>query len=274
LSTFERHLLQSLKFSNARILASLSDLRLVSYDIGDHILQKGHSVRSWQFVISGYVAASLQLDNGKRLPINLHARNTWFGEQALLSNQPSLHDYTCLSSVELLVMGKNCFDKALLEEPDFVNFLARHLARESLKNTEMLTLMRMSSPPLRIVMGLAQFAEAQFNNRHLPHLSHQPESAQTVDIAIGQNRIAELCGVSRTLFSQYVQYLARDGWLKLRYGGIELQSTDTWCIFARHQREQQRVSGSPTIAELLNAMAAAHEELGPGRFPNLINKLR
>lgn len=274
MSTFAHQLLQCLQFSNARILASLSDLTLVSHDTGDVILQKGHSVRCWPFVISGYVAASLQLDNGKRLPINLYSRNNWFGEQALLSNQPSLHDYTCLSPVELLIMGKNCFNKALLEEPNFVRFLARHLARESLKNSEMLTLMRMSSPPLRIVMGLAQFAEAQSNNRHLSDFSHQPESAQTLDIAIGQNRIAELCGVSRTLFSQYVQHLARDGWLKLRYGGIELQSTDTWCIFARHQREQQRVSGSPTIAELLNAMATAHEELGPGRFPNLINKLR
>ncbi len=274
MSTFERQLLQSLKFSNSRILASLSDLKLMSYDVGDLILQKGHSVRSWQFVISGYVVASLKLDSGKRLAIHLLARNTWFGEQSLLNNQPSLHDYTCLSPVELLVMGKNCFDKALLEEPDFVSFLARHLARETLKTSEMLTLMRMSSPPLRIVMGLAQFAEAQSNNRHLPHLSHQPDSAQTLDIAIGQNKIAELCGVSRTLFSQYVQHLACEGWLKLRYGGIELQSTDTWCIFLRHQREQISVFSSPTIEELLNAMATAHEALGPRRFPNLINKLR
>jgi CRP/FNR family cyclic AMP-dependent transcriptional regulator len=273
LSTFAQQLLQSLKFSNARILASLSDLTLMSYDIGDLILQKGHSIHSWQFVISGYVAASQQLHNGKHLQINLHAQNTWFGEQALLSHQPSLHDYTCLSPVELLVMGKNCFTKALLEEPDFVRFLAQHLARESLKNSEMLTLMRMSSPPLRIVMGLAQFAEAQSNNRHRPDISHQPDSAQSLDIGIAQNKIAELCGVSRTLFSQYVQHLARDGWLKLRYGGIELQSMDTWCIFARHQREQQRVFSNPTMTVLLNALATAHEELGPRRFPNLINKL-
>lgn len=274
MSTFAHQLLQSLQFSNARILANLSALSLVSHDTGDVILQKGHSVRCWPFVISGYVAASLQLDSGKRLPIHLHARNNWFGEQALLSNQPSLHDYTCLSPVELIVMGKDCFAEALLEEPNFVRFLVRHLARESLKNSEMLTLMRMSSPPLRIVMGLAQFAEAQSNNRHLPHLSHQLVSAQTLDIAIGQHRIAELCGVSRTLFSQYAQYLAHDGWLKLRYGGIELQSTETWCIFARHQRQQKSVFSSPTIAELLDAMDMAHKALGPRRFPNLINKLK
>jgi CRP/FNR family cyclic AMP-dependent transcriptional regulator len=274
LSTFAHQLLQSLQFSNARILASLSDLTLVSHNTGDLVLRQGHSVSCWQFVISGYVAASLQLDKEKRLPINLHPRNTWFGEQALLSNQPSLHDYSCLSPVEVLVMAKNCFDKAVLEEPDFVRFLVRHLARESLKNSERLTLMRMSSPPLRIVMGLAQFAEAQSKNRHQPPFFHLSESAQTLDVAIGQNTIAELCGVSRTLFSQYVQHLSREGWLKLRYGGLEIQSTDTWCIFARHQRERQSVFSSPTITELLNAMAAAHEELGPCRFPNLINKFR
>lgn len=271
MSTFAHQLLQSLAFSSARILASLSDLTLMSHDTGDLILEKGHSVRSWQFVISGYVAASLQIDAGKRLPINLYTRNSWFGEQALLSNQPCLHDYTCLSPVELIVMDRKCFDKALLEEANFVRFLARHLAREALKNSEMLTLMRLGSPPLRIVMGLAQFAEAQSKNKSL---SQPPMPVQTLDICLGQNRIAELCGVSRTLFSQYAQHLAREGWLKLRYAGIELQSTDTWCIFARQQRERQSVLSSPTIAQLLSDMATAHEELGPRRFPNLINKFK
>jgi CRP-like cAMP-binding protein len=270
-STFAHQLLQSLEFSNARILASLSDLSLMSYDTGDLILEKGHSVRSWQFVISGYVAASLQIDAGKRLPINLYSSNSWFGEQALLSYQPSLHDYSCLSPVELIVMDKHCFDKALLEEANFVRFLARHLAREAFKNSERLSLMRLGSPPLRIVMGLAQFAEAKSENRS----PSQPLTPlRTLDICMGQNTIAELCGVSRTLFSQYVQHLAREGWLKLRYAGIELQSTDTWCVFARHQRERQSVLSNPAIDQLLSDMATAHEELGPRRFPNLIHKFR
>ena len=246
----------------------MSDLTLRSYDEGDVILEKGRSVQSWHYVISGYVAASIQLDTGKRLPINMHGRDAWFGEQALLNKQPSHLDYTCMTPVEVVTMSKKCFHAAVLEEPDFVRFLALLVARQSHLHSEMLTLMRMGNPPLRVVMGLAQFAEASRQNSKQINVS---QLTQMVDIPIAQNQIAELCGVSRTLFSQYIQHLARDGWLKLRYGGIELQSAATWCIFARKQRERQCMTSKPTIHALLSDMAAAHEELGPYRYPNLIN---
>lgn len=272
--TFAHQLLKSLHFNPSRTLARLSELTLTSYDEGDLILQKGSSVQSWHCVLSGFVAASIQLDTGKLLPITVLSRHAWFGEQALLSHQPSLHDYTCLSAVEVMVMSKQCFEAAVQDEPNFVRYLVRQVAWQSQQQFDMLTLMRMSSPPLRVVMGLAQFAETQ-RQPSTPPTNAGFKTAQldsTVDIPIGQHRIAELCGVSRTLFSQYIQHLARDGWLTLRYGGIELQSVATWCMMARQQRERQRVSSRPNIHALLSDMAAAHEELGPYRFPNLINK--
>jgi CRP/FNR family cyclic AMP-dependent transcriptional regulator len=247
----------------------MSDLTLRSYGEGDVILNRGRSVQSWHYVISGYVAASIQLDTGKCLPINMHGRDAWFGEQALLNKQPSYFDYTCLTSVEVVTISKKCFDAAVLDEPDFVRFLALLVARQSRLHSEMLTLMRMGNPALRVFMGLAQFAEASCQNSKQINVS---QLTQMVDIPIAQNQIAELCGLSRTLFSQYIQHLARNGWLKLRYGGIELQSAATWCIFARKQRERQCVTSEPTIQTLLNDMAAAHEELGPYQYPNLINK--
>jgi CRP/FNR family cyclic AMP-dependent transcriptional regulator len=274
LSTFAHQLLKSLQFGTAPSLANLPQLTLTSYDEGDVITEKGCSVQAWRCVLSGFVAASIQLDKGKRLPITVFSRNAWFGEQALLSQQPSLHDHICLSAVEVIGMDKKCFDAALENEPNFVRWLLRHVALQSQQQSEMLTLMRMSSPPLRILMGLAQFAEAQCQHS-TPAAEARVKPTrlfQTVDIPIGQYQLAELCGVSRTLFSQYIQPLARDGWLTLRYGGIALQSAATWRIMARRQRERQRVVSQPTIFSLLNDMAAAHEELGPSRFPNLINK--
>lgn len=274
--TFAHQLLKSLQFSPVRILASLPELTLTSYDEGDVILQKGSSVQSWRCVLSGFIAASIQLDTGKLLPITVFSRHAWFGEQALLSQQPSLHDHTCLSPVEVIGMSKNCFDGAVQDEPNFVRYLIRQVAWQSQQQSDMLTLMRMSSPPLRVVMGLVQFAEAQRQHSTPPTVAtfKTDRLHQTVDIPIGQHQIADLCGVSRTLFSQYIQHLAGDGWLTLRYGGIELQSPATWCLMARQQRERQRVCSRPSIQALLSDMAAAHEELGPYRFPNLINKRR
>lgn len=271
MSSFGHKLLRSVQFSQTRILASLSDLTLTSYDDEDVILSNGHSVPAWHFIISGYVSASVLLDSGKKLPIKLHGRNTWFGEQALLYKQPCLHNYTCLTAVEVITMSKKCFDLAVIEEPDFVRFLIHLVAGQSVQQSEMLTLMRLGRPPLCVVMGLAQFAESA-----RPDLTRQPVNNyhQELDIPIGQHQLADLCGVSRTLFSEYVQHLARHGWITLRYGGITLQSLETWRLFARQQRERPSVASKPTINDLLNDMEAAQVALGPGRFPNLISKVQ
>lgn len=271
MSSFAQQLLRSLQFSQTRILASLSDLTLTSYDESALILSKGCSVPAWHYVISGYVSASVRLDNGKRLPITMQGRNTWFGEQALLYKQACLHDYTCLTAVEVISMSKKCFELAVLEEPDFLRFLIRQVAGQSGQQAEMLTLMRLGRPPVCVVMGLAQFAESVDPNS----TSQQGNaSEQALDIPIGQHHLAEICGVSRTLFSEYIQHLARHGWLTLRYGGITLQSLATWRLFAQQQRERPCVTSKPTIHDLLGDMATAHEARGPGRFPNLISKVQ
>ncbi len=142
--TFAHQLLKSLQFSPVRLLASLPELTLTSYDEGDVILQKGSSVQSWRCVLSGFVAASIQLDTGKLMPITVFSRHAWFGEQAMLSQQASLHDYSCLSPVEVIRMSKKCFDAAVQEEPNFVRHLIRRVAWEYQHQSEMLTLMRMS----------------------------------------------------------------------------------------------------------------------------------
>jgi hypothetical protein len=106
--------------------------------------------------------------------------------------------------------------------------------------------------PLRLVMGLAQFAQAQ----SLQAADWAPDG-DVVDIPIGQDKMAALCGVSRTLFSAGLQHLAKAGWVKVRYGAIELQSALAWRIFAQCQRDSPGLNRSPSMAELLSALARA-----------------
>ncbi len=269
MSTYTQRLLEAVQFSNARILALLPHLTFSSFDEGDVICAKGCSLQSWTCVISGFVAASIPLDRGRPLPVHLHGHNDWFGELSLLSKQPSHYEYTCLTPVEVIGMGKKHFDTAISDEPDFVRFLARHMAWRAQQQSEMLMVMRLGSSPLRVFMGLAQFAEAAGSHRN----ASLAVSKQVVaDLPIGQNKIAALCGVSRTLFSEYIQQLSKAGWLILRYGGIELQSVQTWHSFARMQRERRQTRSRPSVKELLLDMDSAQAEHGPHRFPNLMGR--
>ena len=77
-----------------------------------------------------------------------------------------------------------------------------------------------------------------------------------MEIPISQNTLASLCGVSRTLFSEYVQQLAQNEWLKLSYGKLEILNIATWHRFARREREESINSLNPTIGELLDVMRA------------------
>ena len=231
-------------------------------------MEKGCSVPFWSCVISGYVAASVPLKTGKRLLLHLYGPNEWFGEQPLMTKQPSQFEYTCLSGVEVIAMSKQGFDSAMYQEPKFSRFLCGLVAWRAQQQAEKLMWMRLGSSPMQVVMGLAQFAEVAYQIARTPL---NASFAQTVDLPIAQQQIADFCGVSRTLFSENIQHLAGAGWLKLRYGGIELQSAETWRRFARQMREQPSVVTKPTLETLLRDLMAAHAEIGPYRFPNLIN---
>jgi len=82
-----------------------------------------------------------------------------------------------------------------------------------------------------------------------------------VEIPIAQTTLASLCGVSRTLFSEYVQQLSSKGWIKISYGKLEILSIAAWYAFARGQRERNLSNLSPSIEELLAELRACDTTL-------------
>lgn len=257
MSHYARRLLQAIKFSDRRILNALPQMNIHSFDAGDLIWDQGCKVQSWNCIITGHVAAAVLVDKGGPMPVQVYGPHAWFGEQSLLTGQPSDLRYTCLSSVDVISMSKLCLDEALLGEPEFLRFLVGLVSWRVQQQMEMLTLMRLAYSPLRVLMALAQFAEAQHYHAG-PVFAAQCDPE--IDIPIVQGQLACLCGVSRTLLSECLQHLARSGWVKLRYGVIELQMADTWRNFARRQRQRQHIVTRPSITDLLGELALAHQE--------------
>ena len=191
---------------------------------------------------------------GGMVPLHVHGPHAWFGEQALLGGQASQVDYVCMTQVELIGMRQSCLENALREEPEFRRFMLQLLARRVELQTEFQLLLRLGGMPLRVVMGLAQFAVNQpqsFSAQIKPH----PED--TVDISLSQDQIAAVCGVSRTLFSECLQKLARGGWVKLRYGGMSLQSAAAWRFYARQWQQRQKSVSRQSMNELLDELSQA-----------------
>ncbi len=265
MSQFAKQLLRDVHLSEQRILKMLPLLSIRSYEAGEIIWGKGRPVLAWNCVMTGFVAATEPMVRGGMMPLQVHGPHAWFGEPALLGGQASQVDYVCLTQVELIGMRQSCLEDALREEPEFRRFMLQLLARRVGQHTELQLLLRLGGMPLRIVMGLAQFAVSQpesFTAQFKPH----PEDA--VDISLSQDQIAAVCGVSRTLLSECLQQLARGGWLKLRYGGMSLQKAAAWRVFVQKWQLRQSRVGRQSMDELLDELARASvEALSPVTRP-------
>jgi CRP-like cAMP-binding protein len=265
LSKFANQLLRDVQLSEQRILKLLPFLSIRSYEAGEIIWTKGRPVLAWNCVMTGFVAAAEPLAHGGMMPLHVHGPRAWFGEQALLGGKTGQVDYVCMTPVELIGMRQSCLMDALSEEPKFMRFMLQLLARRVEQQTEFQLLLRLGGMPLRVVMGLAQFA---VNQPQCFTAQFKPYPEETVDISLSQDQIAAVCGVSRTLFSECLQQLARGGWVKLRYGGMSLQSAAAWRLFARQWQQRQSSVSRTSMNELLNELSQARvASLSPATLP-------
>ena len=254
MSQFAKQLLRDVQLSEQRILKILPLLSIRSYEAGEIIWGKGRPVLAWNCVMTGFVAAGEPMARGGMMPLHVHGPHAWFGEQALLGGQASQLDYVCMTQVELIGMRQSCLEDALREEPEFRRFMLQLLARRVEEQTEFQLLLRLGGMPLRVVMGLAQFA---LNQPKSFTAQFKPQPEDTVDISLSQDQIAAVCGVSRTLFSECLQKLAKAGWVKLRYGGMSLQSAAVWRLFARQWQQRQSSVRRQSMNELLSVLSQA-----------------
>jgi CRP-like cAMP-binding protein len=139
-------------------------------------------------------------------------------------------------------------------EPGFARYIARLEAWRAQKKTEMLILMKLGNPCLRVVMGIAQFAQALVSRSERPVTEGMDGG---IAIPVTQAVMAAMCGVSRAVFSEYVQPLAANGWLTISYGRIELLSITTWHQFYKLRRTQPTTHTNPTMEELLTELHRA-----------------
>ncbi|MDH4450451.1 MAG: Crp/Fnr family transcriptional regulator [Rhodoferax sp.] len=226
--------LKRLGLSDTLVLQTSPLIKVQAYDLGKRLWTKGEDITHWMFIIQGLVSASVSTGNSDATPISIYGKGAWFGEQSIINRKASFADYVCLTPTEVLTLPATQFDQLFAVEPNFARFVAKLMAWRVQKTSETLSLMKMGNPCMRVTMGLAQFAEA------LAYRSDRPPTigvGDGIEIPIPQNTLAALCGVSRTLFSEYVQQLASHGWLALSYGKLEILSISTWHAFARSQRE-------------------------------------
>jgi len=245
---FKYQQLRNVGISQEKALQMAAFIKVSSFDEGQVIWSKGSKVDSWQFIISGLIAASLESSTGHVMPISIYGEGSWYGEQSIINRKSSYADFVCLTPTEVMSISSAIVLELMESQPAFALYLTRLMAWRVQKTSETLMLMKLGNPCLRVVMGLSQFAEA------LNYHSDRPPTVgfgQGVEIPVKQKTLADLCGVSRTVFSEHVQKLAAAGWLSISYGKLEILSLQNWLRFSNKQRERKFTDLNPSFEELL-----------------------
>lgn len=248
-------LLTGLGISEKASLHMLPRVKMTAFVAGDVIWPKGGQVAAWTYIVSGLVGASVPLREGDCIQVNIYGPRTWFGEEPLLNRYPSSLDYVCLTPVRAVCMPASDALAVFQGEPEFARYIALLMAWRSRQHSEMIALMKQGSPPLRVVMGLALFAEALYYNSSRPPT--RGLEGTSVEIPVKQTVIASVCGVSRSVFSDAVHQLVTTGWLRVNYGMLELRSLETWLKFSRKHRQARMNITKPTLEELIALMRQA-----------------
>lgn len=251
-SAYIYQLLMGLGLGERRVLQMLQRVKMSAFDAGTIIWPKGGQVEAWTYIISGLVGASVPMQEGGSIQVNIYGPRTWFGEEALLNRYPSGLEYGCLTPLRVVSVPAADTLAAFQDEPEFARYVALLMAWRSRQHSERVVLMKQGSPPLRVVMGLALFAEALFYNSSRPPTRGPEETS--MEIPVKQSVIASVFGVSRSVFSELVQHLASAGFLRVNYATLELCSVETWLRFSRKYRQTRMNMTKPTMDELLLLM--------------------
>lgn len=240
--------LRKLGISEQGARFQVQNTKIYSFQANQLIWKKGEIVTGWSCVITGLVAASISTNSSSTAPISIYGDGAWFGEFSILNNKPAYADHICLNPTDVLTIPSACVIQLIESEARFAANVARMISWRAQKTSEMLMLMKHGNPCLRVVMGIAQFAES------LAYSADRPPTigfGEGLSIPVRQGTLAAMCGVCRTKVSEYLHHLALNGWIRIHYGEIEILSLQTWHRFSALQRGRRLNQLEPEITELL-----------------------
>jgi len=232
-------------------------LSIASYDVGQPVWLQNQLLSAWCFMMTGIVVGTSPRLNGQRLPMTLHGPQSWFGEVALLNDEPSVLDYVCATDVQLIRMPVQTFRQVVAAEPGFNAHMLRMTARRSQLQMDLIISLKVDSPTVRTMLGLAQIADA---------LSASWDGKDALAVPIKQSLVAAMCGVSRTLLSHYLQALQLAGWVRVHYSRLELVNPRAWVRMAHTMHRHRLFERQVAIEDMVRELELAQTEqaaLGP-----------
>jgi CRP/FNR family cyclic AMP-dependent transcriptional regulator len=195
----------------ARVEASIVER---SVPAGSHVCRKGEPVEHWLGIVEGLVKMTSLSSAGKLTTFTGVPAGAWFGEGSLLKDEPRKYDVVALRTSRVALMPRATFNWLLDNSIAFNRFLLLQLNERLSQFIGLVEHDRLLDVEARVARCLA----AMFN----PYL--YPGTG--MELAISQEEIGYLSGVSRQRVNQALKTLERANLLRVEYGGIVVLDLD------------------------------------------------
>lgn len=179
-----------------------------AFPAGAMVVRKGEPVEAWLGVVDGLVKVASVSPEGRSVTYTGVTSGGWFGEGSLLKSEPRKYDVVALRDSHVALMPRATFQRLLDCSIAFNRFLLTQLNERLGQFIAMVEHDRLLGPDARVARCLAEL----FNPVLYPGGGRR--------MAISQEEIGYLSGVSRQRANRALRTLEQAGLLALEYGAI------------------------------------------------------
>jgi CRP-like cAMP-binding protein len=181
---------------------------------GGYVCRKGEAVEHWFGVVDGLLKLTSNLESGKTATLTGIPAGGWFGEGSLLKTEPRRYDAVALRDSRVAFMRGETFQWLLDHSIGFNRYLLTQLNERLGQFIGLLESERLLDTDARVARCLATL----FNPVLYP--------GSGVRLAVSQEEIGYLTGVSRQRVNRSLKVLQYAGYLTVEYGGITIRDLD------------------------------------------------
>ena len=181
---------------------------------GATLFAKGDPGHSLYAVISGTVKISVSSPDGRNAILNLIGAGEVFGEMSVLDGRERSADATANTNCEILIIDRRDFLPFVHSQPalamKFLELLCERL-RWTSDQVEQIILQDLPGRLASALLGLTEKRKLESANR---------------TIAITQQEISEMVGMTRESINKQLRAWAARDWLRLEHGAIVVLNAD------------------------------------------------
>jgi CRP-like cAMP-binding protein len=185
-----------------------------SFESGAYVCRKGEPVDHWIGIVEGLLKMASLSASGKLTTFTGLPSGAWFGEGSLLKQEPRRYDAIALRPSRVALMPRSTFTWLLDHSIPFNRFLIVQLNERLAQFIGLVEFDRLLDVEARVARCLASL----FNPQLYPRTGKE--------LAISQEEIGYLAGISRQRVNQALKTLERENLLRVGYGGIIVQDLE------------------------------------------------